>query len=32
MVCNRPEEFALIVKNEIGKWAKVVQQAGITPE
>ena len=27
-----PEQFADIIKSEVAKWAKVVQEAGITPE
>lgn len=27
-----PEEFATFLKNEIGKWAKVVQQSGAKAE
>lgn len=29
---NSPEEFAAFLKNEIGKWAKVVQQSGAKAE
>jgi tripartite-type tricarboxylate transporter receptor subunit TctC len=27
-----PEKFAPLIKQEIGKWAKVVKDAGIRPE
>ena len=29
---NAPQEFALLVRNEIAKWAKVIRSAGIRPE
>ena len=29
---NTPEQFTAYVKNEIAKWARVVKDAGITPE
>lgn len=31
-VGNTPEEFAVVVRSEVGKWAKVVKAAGIKPE
>ena len=27
-----PEEFAVMIRREIDKWARVVKAAGITPE
>lgn len=32
MVGNQPEQFAAFVKAEIGKWAKIVQLAGVKAE
>ena len=29
---SRPEDFAAMIKGEVGKWAKVIRQAGIQPE
>ena len=31
LIGDKPEEFAAFIKNEIEKWAKVVQAAGIKP-
>jgi tripartite-type tricarboxylate transporter receptor subunit TctC len=29
---NTPDEFALLVKAEVAKWARVAASAGIAPE
>ncbi|HTE13752.1 MAG TPA: hypothetical protein VK642_01615 [Burkholderiales bacterium] len=31
-VCNTPDEFAMIIRNDLVKWAKVIRDAGITVE
>jgi tripartite-type tricarboxylate transporter receptor subunit TctC len=31
-VGNTPEEFAVVVRNDMAKWAKVVKAAGLTPQ
>jgi tripartite-type tricarboxylate transporter receptor subunit TctC len=31
-VGNRPDEFAAQIRAELGKWAKVIRTAGITPQ
>lgn len=31
-VGNTPEEFAVVIRNDMAKWAKVVKAAGLTPQ
>ncbi len=31
-VTSTPEEFAAYIKKDLAKWARVVKEAGITPE
>jgi tripartite-type tricarboxylate transporter receptor subunit TctC len=32
VIGNSPDEFALVIKSEIPKWAKVIKEAGIKPD
>ena len=32
VVASTPEEFAKFMQEEVGRWTKVVQRGGITPD